>query len=31
MALFSFSGKKTPNLKDPLDRVILNHWAPQKQ
>jgi hypothetical protein len=26
-ALFLFSGKEAPNLLDPLDQGILNHWA----
>jgi len=29
-ALFPFSGKDACNLADPLDCVILNHWAMQK-
>jgi len=31
LALLPFSGKETPNLVDPLDQIILNKWAPQKQ
>jgi hypothetical protein len=30
-ALFSFIGQEAPNLVDPLDWVILCHWASQKQ
>jgi hypothetical protein len=30
-AVFLLSGKEAPNLVDPLDWIILNHWAPQKQ
>jgi len=29
--VFLFLGKEAPNLVDPLDWVILNHQAPQKQ
>jgi hypothetical protein len=29
--LFTFSGKKAPNLVDFLDRAILSHWATKKQ
>jgi len=29
--LFPFVGKAVPNLVDPLDWVILNHWALQQQ
>jgi hypothetical protein len=31
MAVLPFSWNKMPNLMDPLDQVILNHTAPQKQ
>jgi len=30
-APFLLSGKEVPNLVEPLDLFILNHWAPQKQ
>jgi len=29
--LFPISGKEAPNLVDPLDLVILNHWALEKE
>jgi hypothetical protein len=31
LVLFLFSGKEAPNLVDPLNEVILNQQAPQKQ